>query len=226
MKIVFVSSHYPSNTYFAQATRRSFEAYTKRNNYGFYYDESVPSPDFRATHELHYRRCIIFQKAAALFPDADWYIWVDSDVFVNKPDVRIEDCIDLSDSNILYHLFHEDSWDYPINTGVKIVNRKAISIEAKIYTMRNTYPWNQFPYEQKITAEYVIPQIKGRYKINDPYLLNHILYQSRPSHNDPTKAVFVHMCNRTTDQRNRIMNIFETENRIIKQSEDSTLLSH
>ena len=226
MQIVFVSGHYPSDTHFARSTRRSFEQYTKRHGYGFYYDDSSPSPAFRAKHELHYRRCIIFQKAAATFPNADWYIWVDSDVFVNKPDMRIEDCIDLTDKNILYHLFHEKPWSFPINTGVKIVNRIAIPIESTIYTMRNTPPWNEFPYEQKITAEYVIPKIQGQYKIHDPYLLNYILYQIRDTHNDPTQAVFIHLCTRTTDQRNKIMHIFETENRIMDQSEDSTIVNH
>jgi hypothetical protein len=141
-------------------------------------------------------------------------------VIVNKPEIRVESCIDLTDKSIQYHLFHEKPWDFAINTGVKFVNASSIHHELKMYQMQNTPPWNEFPYEQKAMLEYVIPRIEGKYVIHDPYVLNYILYQARPTHNDPGEAVFVHVCGRSTNERNRIMKIFETENRIMESHED------
>jgi hypothetical protein len=57
MKITFVSGHHPINTPFAKATRKIFEAYTKKHGYDFYYEESVPTETEQ--HLLHYRRCTI-----------------------------------------------------------------------------------------------------------------------------------------------------------------------
>lgn len=42
-KIVFMSGHYPLDTYFAQETRKTFEEYTSLHGYGFYYEESEPA---------------------------------------------------------------------------------------------------------------------------------------------------------------------------------------
>ena len=41
-QIVFVSGHYPKTTFFAEKTRLSFEKYTKKHGYGFYYNEDTP----------------------------------------------------------------------------------------------------------------------------------------------------------------------------------------
>jgi hypothetical protein len=224
MRIVFVSGHHPADTPFAQVTRRLFQAYTQRHNYGFYYDDS-PSPlDRRETRHLHYRRCASICKAAQVFPNADWYVWVDSDVIVNKPEVRVESCIDLTDKLIRYHLFHEHPWDFAINTGVKFVSGSAIHWELKMYQMQDTPPWTEFPFEQKMMFEYVIPRLQERYRIHDPYILNHILYQVRPTYHDPKDALFVHVCAKTTAQRNKIMKIFETEKRLMDASEDPTIV--
>ena len=222
MKIVFVSGHYPSDTPFAIATHKGFENYTARHGYGFFYDDSVP--ESKEMHELHYRRCVSLDKASRVFLDAKWFVWVDSDVFVNRPDIRLESCIDLSNPHYLYHLFHEKPWEFPINTGVKIVNRDAIVMEKEIYNLRNTPPWNQFPYEQKAVAEYLLPKIGGYYKIHDPYILNYILHQPETKLKyDPKNAVFIHMCTRTTNQRNKIMDVFETEHRILTDNELSMI---
>lgn len=220
LQIVFVSGHYPTDVPYAQVTRRLFQNYTNRHGYGFYYDDEAPPIDDREMHQLHYRRCLSILKAWKKFPSARWFVWVDSDVLVTKPDVRVESCIDLSDTSIQYHLFHEKPWDFPINTGVKFVNRDALFYESTIHAMRNTKPWNQFPYEQKAIAEYVIPKLDGKYIIHDPYVLNHILYQVRPEHHDPKDALFVHLCARSTEQRNNITHIFETENRLVDPSND------
>lgn len=196
--IVFFSSHYPLDTYFAKETRKSFEKYTARHGYGFYYEES--EPEEKGMHSLHYRRSQIIQTVFKKYPSAQWFIWVDSDVYVNRPELPIESQIDLSDTSILYHFFHERPWGWAVNTGVKIVNRDAIALEEEVWSLRNTSPWDQYPYEQKTIIEYIIPQIPGRYVIHDPYILNCIsmLY--------PTKdALFVHMCAMSTETRNEIM---------------------
>ena len=199
--IVFVSGHYPLTTFYSKKTRLSFEKYTTLHNYGFYYDVDVPE-DTRQ-HILHFRRCDSIRKASILFPNAEWFIWVDSDVFVNNPQVRVETQIDLTNKNILYHLFHEAPWGcYPINTGVKFVNRKAIDIENTVWSLKDTSPWNTFPWEQKTIYEYVLPKIHGRYIIHDPYVLNCII----KAYPDKVKdALFVHMCGTTENDRNIII---------------------
>lgn len=216
--IVFVSAHHPIDTYFAQKTRESMLSYANRHGYGFYYDEEIPTEIEK--HQLHYRRCVSLQKASYVFPTSRWFVWVDSDVFVNRKELPIETIIDLQNPYILYHLFHEKPWSFPINTGVKIVNRDALIFESEMYKLRNTAPWNEFPYEQKNLAERVLPTIPGYYKIHDPYTLNYILYQPITKEIfSPNDAVFIHMCTRTTEQRDRIMRIVSEEHRIPEENE-------
>jgi len=200
--IVFVSMHYPRKTYFAIKTRAVFEKYTKKHGYHFYYDEE--EPEEKNIFELHYRRCVSIQTASILHPFAKWFVWVDSDVYVNNYYAKIEDLIDLTDDKILYHLFHEDGWgQFPINTGVKIVNREALEWEKTTWELRNTEPWNKYPFEQKTIYEYVLPRIgTDRYKIHDPYTLNCIT-KAYPDKVD--SAVFVHMCACSEEERNNIM---------------------
>lgn len=201
--IVFFSSHYPSKIHFAQLTRKSFEQYCKIHNYGFFYDDTA-AEDTRF-HALHYRRSEIIQKAHETYPNAKWYIWIDSDVFVNLPQQKIESVVDLSDENILYHLFKESEcgWGcYPINTGVKIVNVKALHWERQIWKARDDPPWNQFPFEQKAVYEYILPKIPGQYKIHEPYKLNCVL-QGWPD--KVPQAIFVHVCNESQYRRNDII---------------------
>lgn len=216
--IVFVSAHHPIDTYFATKTRETVLSYTNRHGYGFYYDEEVPTEVEK--HQLHYRRCVSLQKASYVFPGTKWFVWLDSDVFVNRYELPIETIINLQNPYTLYHLFHERPWSFPINTGVKIVNRDAIVFEKEMFDLRNTSPWNEFPYEQKNLAERVLPSIPGYYKIHDPYMLNYILYQpvTKDTYN-PNDAVFVHMCTRTTEERDRIMRIVSEEHRIPEEKE-------
>jgi hypothetical protein len=177
------------------------------HGYQLYYDE-VPPTETR-THHLHYRRCVILGRAALKYPNAKWYVWLDSDIFVNRVDLKLESAIDLSDQNILYHLFHEKPWEYPINTGVKFVSREAIKIEACIWELRNDKRWRQFPFEQKIMCEKIIPHYSSRVVIHDPYILNCIdsLY---PVHN----AIFVHLCHRSEHFRNRFMSELMSRKRL------------
>lgn len=220
-RIVFVSFHSPKGTYFAEQTRKQFEAYTTRHGYGFYYDEEEPTETL--PHQLHYRRCVSLGKAADAYPDSKWFVWVDSDIFVNLPWVRIETEIDMSNPHILYHLFHEKPWDFPINTGVKIVNRDAMNIEKEIHFLRNTAPWNEFPYEQKTTYEHILPKIRGYYRIHDPYRLNFILYQKKIGDPPIEEAVFVHMCGRGGFRRDHIMRSLIETGRVPPADENNAL---
>jgi hypothetical protein len=125
--IVLVSGHWPLTVEFAIKTRLNIQHYCNIHKYDFYYDEVEPAE--KEVYALHYRRCEILKRASIKFPNAKWYVWLDTDIFAYRMDLRIESAIDLSNSNILYHLFHEKPWDYKVNTGVKIVNHKAIKIE-------------------------------------------------------------------------------------------------
>ena len=197
-KLVFVSGHWPQDTYFAMQTRLSFIKYTNKHGYNFFYNEKIP--DAMDTSTLHFLRSTIIRDAYNKFPDAKWFIWVDSDVFVNNFDMKVEDQIDLTNEDILYHTFHEKPWGcYPINTGVKFINVKALSLEDEIWSLRNTRPWNTFPYEQKTLYEHIFPKIPGKYIIHNPYKLNCITEAYPWAVKD---ALFVHMCSLTTDKRN------------------------
>lgn len=203
--IVFVSSHYPLNTYFSIKTRATFKKYTKMHGYHFYYDTDDVEPSETQPKNLHYRRCVNILKASLLYPNAKWFVWVDSDVYVNNYSAKVEKLLDLDDENILYHLFHErGGWgQFPINTGVKFVNRNALIWEELVWSMRNTHPWTFYPYEQKTIYEYVLPKIgEDKYIIHDPYLLNCIIKAYPDRVND---CVFAHMCAYSEDERNRIM---------------------
>lgn len=204
-EIVFVSSHYPRKTYFAIKTRATFEKYAKLRGYKFYYDEEEPEGVDKDQKNLHYRRCVCILKASRLYLDAKWFVWVDSDVYVNNYSAKVEDIIDLDNENILYHLFHENGgWgQFPINTGVKFVNRNALVCEETVWSLRNTVPWTHYPFEQKTIYEYILPQIgEDKYIIHDPYLLNCII-KAYPDKVDD--CVFAHMCASTEEERNQIM---------------------
>jgi hypothetical protein len=179
-----------------------FEKYTNKHGYKFYYNED--EVEDTQHHILHYQRCLILQKAAIKYPDVKWFVWVDSDIYVNNYDMKVEDHINLNDENILYHLFHENNWGcYAINTGVKFVNKKALIFEEQVWNLRYTPPWTEFPWEQKAIYEYVLPQIPNQYIIHDPYILNCIM----PAYPDKMKdALFIHMCAIPLEQRNNIMN--------------------
>jgi len=203
--IVLVSGHYPEDTYFALKTKEILENYAKIHNYGFFYNNTQIVETY--TSSLHFIRCMTLSNAAKKYPNAKWFVWFDSDVIVNpkQKHLRIESVIDLSDENILYHTFHEAPWGcYPINTGVKILNIKSIKYEEEMWSLRNTNPWNQFPYEQKTLYEYIFPKLKStEYKIHDPYVLNCIMnaYPRKvPS------ALFIHMCAMKTQERNSTVN--------------------
>lgn len=196
-KITIVSGHYPNNIYFANETKKILKNYCLYNNYNFFYDNSKDIIEYEL-HHLHYRRCVSIINASKKYNNTQWFVWLDSDIYVNKND-RIEDIINLDDTNILYHLFHERPWIYPINTGVKIVNINALIYEKQIYKLRNTELYKQFPYEQKALAEYILPKIKGKYIIHDPYIMNCII---KLYPNKLNNALFIHMCNMSEIERN------------------------
>ncbi|TDQ18891.1 galactosyl transferase GMA12/MNN10 family protein [Algoriphagus boseongensis] len=191
-KICLVSGHYPSGVLFAELTRLSLEEYAKTHGYDLYYDAETPVPS--KVSELHFRRCLLLLKASEKYPDAEWYIWLDTDIYVQFMDRRIEEFIDLSDPNILYHLFHERPKGFPVNTGVKLVHRSAIHWEQEIHDMRHDCP---FPFEQKIVAEHIIPKYKEKIIVHDPYYLNCILGK-----HDTSGALFVHVCGNSEANRN------------------------
>jgi hypothetical protein len=173
--------------------------YTVLHNYRYFYDEDTSASETEM-NALHFKRCVSLQLAFNKFPDAKWFVWVDSDVFVKNYHLRVEDFIDLTDENILYHTFHEAPWGiYPINTGVKFVNRSAMKYEEELWSLRNKFPW---PYEQKALYEHIFPKIPGQYRIHDPYVLNCITkaYPDRINN-----ALFLHMCACSEDERNQIM---------------------
>jgi hypothetical protein len=200
-KIVLVSGHYPKDTYYATQTKLSIEKYANIHGYNFYYNEDIPED--KSFSALHFYRCAIIQNASLKYPDAEWFLWLDSDVYVNNYNLKIEEQINLTDENILYHLFHENDWGcYPINTGVKFVHKNALKYEKEVWSLKDTEPWNTFPFEQKTIYEHILPQIPNKYIIHDPYVLNCII-KAYPSKIE--NALFVHMCGTPENERNEII---------------------
>ena len=204
--IVIVSGHYPNDTYYSMKTREIMQNYALLHKYDFYYDEDAPCETYMSS--LHFMRCESIRKASIKYPDAKWFIWVDSDVYVNfrHENLPIENFIDLSNESILYHLFHDSPWgSFPINTGVKFVNRKALKYEEEMWELRNTSPWNTFPYEQKTLYEHILPKLNNdEYIIHDPYTLNCII-KAYP--NKIKNALLIHMCAMTTEERNNYIDL-------------------
>lgn len=211
-KICIVSGHYPSGVFFTTLTKKLLTEYCKKHNYDLYYDSETKVP--LKVSELHFRRCLILIKAKKNFPKAEWFIWLDTDIYPKAINKSIESCIDLSDTSILYHLFHEQPWDYPVNTGVKIVNQKAIYLEQEIHSKRFDC---SFPFEQKIMAEYILPKYRQHIKIHDPDKLNCIY----GLHN-MDEALFLHVCNKTELERNLII---LKNNRSYFQNDEAVLKS-
>lgn len=154
-------------------------------------------------------------KASEMFPEAEWFIWLDTDIYVQFLDKRIEEFIDLSNPKILYHLFHERPKGYPVNTGVKIVHKNAIPWEMEIYAQRENCP---FPFEQKVVWEYIVPKYKDQVLVHDPYHLNCILGK-----HDTSSALFVHVCGNTAINRNfkilkNTKKVFRSRPQILKTS--------
>jgi len=149
------------------------------------------------TADLHFRRCLLLQKAAASIEDVDWFVWVDSDIYVKEFNARIEKYINLDDKNILYHVFHEKPWNFPINTGVKFVHRKAIKWEKEIYSFKDETP---YPFEQKVVIERIFPEYRTQIKVTDPDHLNCIKWI-----HDEKSALFVHLAGRSNSRRNLVI---------------------
>jgi endonuclease IV len=80
------------------------------------------------------------------------------------------------------------------------VSKEAIKIESDIWNLRNERRWSKFPFEQKVISEKIIPQYKERIIIHDPYILNCI-----EKFHQVQDAIFVHLCSRTEDFRNKFM---------------------
>jgi hypothetical protein len=194
-KICIVSGHYPQGPMFAALTQEILTEYARLHNYSLHYDFETPVP--RIVSELHFRRCILLKKASELFPECDWFVWLDTDIYIQSMEKRIEEYIDLSDPTVLYHLFHEQPWKFPVNTGVKFVHRNAIHWEDEIYSRRKECA---YPYEQKVVIDYILPTYTGQVKIHDPQQLNSI-YRL---HNHQ-EALFVHVSNLNEVNRNFII---------------------
>ncbi|RIW14620.1 hypothetical protein D0X99_13850 [Algoriphagus lacus] len=194
-KICIVSGHYPDGVMFAELTRNVLKEYAAMHQYDLYYDAETPVP--MIVSELHFRRCLLLKKAREVFPDAEWYIWLDTDIYIQAMDKHIEEFIDLSDPSILYHVFNEKPYHFPVNTGVKLVHRNAIHWEDEIYAQRENCP---FPYEQKIVIDYILPKYRDKVIVHDPETMN-CLYGTH----DHNAALFVHVCGRSEVNRNLII---------------------
>ena len=204
--IVIMNAHYGKTT-FAPKCSASIEKYAKKHGYNFYRAKEEDFPgDPTKNHHLHMWRSLIIQDAAAQFKDAQWFLWLDSDIFVNpKKDYRLEDLIEF-DPRMLYYTTHERPWGIDIiNTGFKIVNREALKYEEEIWSLRDTHPWNTFTFEQKTLWGKIFPQIPGRFCVLDDQVLNCIVKAFRDHPRIMDNSLFIHLCNMSLDERNAYM---------------------
>jgi hypothetical protein len=202
--IVILHGHVGECT-FADLCRSSKETYANIHGYQFYHEPASSFPgDTLKSYHMHFWRSLIVQRAAAAHPNSQWFVWLDSDMYVNKErsQTRLEDLVEF-DPWMLYYTTHEKPWGIDlINTGFKVIHREALKYEEEIWSCRDTMPWNTFTFEQLTLWNKIFPQIPGRYCIKDNKELNCLIkaYKTQP---DVLKnGVFMHMCNMTLEERN------------------------
>lgn len=204
-KIVIFQGMFPVQDY-TKLCSASVSAYAKRHGYNYFWDESEPQEEDKELPQLHFRRSYIIRKAAAAFPDAIWFVWLDSDVYVQNQDIPLQSLVDLTvQSDILYHTTHERPWGIDvINTGFKCVHRDALQYEDEIWSLRHTKPFTEFPWEQKTLWNHIFPRIVGRFWVHEwsklncfvEYVKNHNMMHVLQG------ALFVHMCGMPVTKRN------------------------
>lgn len=202
-QIVLMNAHYGECT-FAETCKNSIQSYAAFHGYHFFHQPACTFPgNPEHSYEFHFWRSYVVQRAAEAFPDAKWFVWLDSDIYVNETQhkTRLQDLIEF-DPYILYYTTHEKPWGIDIiNTGFKCVNRDALKYEEEIWQCRNTLPWNTFTFEQLTLWNKIFPQIIGRYCVKDNKKLNCIVkaYKDTPY---LAQGLFIHMCNMSWGERN------------------------
>jgi hypothetical protein len=201
--IVIMNAHYGVCT-FAETCKNSVQTYAALHGYHFFHQPASEFPGNPAnSYEFHFWRSYVVQRAAEAFPGAKWFLWLDSDIYVNatQQNTRLQDLIEF-DPYILYYTTDEKPWGIDIiNTGFKLVNRDALKYEEEIWQCRDTTPWNTFTFEQLTLWNKIFPQIPGRYCIKENKKLNCIIKAYR---NTPylAEGLFIHMCNMSKEERN------------------------
>ena len=204
MSIVVMNAHYGEST-FAEQCKNSVKAYAELHGYGFYHEPASAFPgDPSKPHHFHFWRSYVIQNAARAFPDARWFLWLDSDIYVNvrTKHIKLEDLIEL-DPFMLYYTTHERPWGIDcINTGFKLVNRDALGYEAEIWASRDMHPFNTFTFEQFTLWRKIFPRIISRFTILGNKQLNCIIKAYRDKPDILANGLFMHMCNMSLSERN------------------------
>jgi len=201
--LVLMNAHVGECT-FAGQCKKSVEAYAKLHGYNVYHEPATAFPgDVEKSYHKHFWRSLVVQHAAKAYPEAQWFVWLDSDIYINsaRKDTRLEDLLEF-DPFMLYYTTHEKPWGIDlINTGFKVVNRNALCYEQEIWESRDTIPWNTFTFEQLTLWNKIFPRIPGRFCIKENKELNCIIKAYKSSPHILAKGVFMHMCNMTREER-------------------------
>ena len=225
-RIVIVSGMSPPKHYSMQG-RKTMEAYAKRHGYQFFYSDEEPTGEDKTKSAVMYRKTWIVQRAAEVFPDAIWFVWLDSDMYVKNADISLHSLLPLTvDNRILYHVTHERPHGIDlINAGFKCVHRDALPYEQQQWTVRNTAPWNEAFYDQKALARLIFPQLAGRFWVHEWSKLNCMIFNAERSNRKDLidSALFVHMCGMSSDDRNAWIDAHVTATPYVKDTSQSSL---
>lgn len=204
-KITVITYYYPiEKDYCSQVCQASIRKYCETRGYNFYLNNIPPVDNLKTTP--YFMRLYLTSEAMKVFPDTEWFLWLDSDVYIENYEMLIQDQIDL-DPNYKYHLFHERPWSYMINSGVKFIHRDALINEEEQFEMRTNerYDGRNRIHDQLATIDYITTKMQGQFKIHDPYILN-CIYFIHKEH--VSTALFIHLagakpsgCNRNNHMK-------------------------
>jgi hypothetical protein len=193
-QIVIMNGHIGDHK-FAARCKESVQAYAKLHKYSFFGANQSDFPgDTKKSYQFHYWRSYIIQEAAAKFPLAKWFLWLDSDIYVNNKtkDTKLEDLVDLN-PEMLYYTTHERPMGIDlVNTGFKLVNRNALEFEKIIWECRENKPIHTC--EQYVLWKKIFPLIYGKFCILPTEKLNCIIKHFRNNSQVLENGLFMHMC--------------------------------
>lgn len=185
--ITIFTYYYPNNNYSALVCQESIRKYCLIHGYNFYLSITVPYNDDIILR--YFMKLKVIEEAIIAFPETEWFLWLDSDIYIENYDMKIEENIDFS-GKTKYHFFHEKPWGFKLNSGVRFIHKSDIQHELSIFSFYETGKYSEkTAYEQGAIIDY-LSNIKDEYLIHDPYILNCIYFIHKKY---VKRALFIHL---------------------------------
>lgn len=123
--IAIVAGHTKSYSYVSDCLTR-MKLYTARHNYTFYDIHKVFAMEQWQPRNGWFRKVLTVKHTMLLHPQHDWLLWLDSDVWIAKPEMRLEallpDPTEPGYEDIMMVLAHDDEG---VNAGVFFIRNNA-----------------------------------------------------------------------------------------------------